>query len=149
MEVSYIFRKESAHEGAMVKTMNMKKALAGMLLSIVLAGGVVPASVALANDETTPAAPTTEVVTEAPAATEVAVNEAATTEYPVGIEYMDLSTDHPSPVAPVKEFEVNAGIHIFKPVEVEGYEYTGEYSLNGRSMKGNEAVIDTSTLVDP
>lgn len=52
----------------MVKTMKMKKALAGILLSLGLAGGIVtPASVAFATDETTSVAPATEVVAETPA----------------------------------------------------------------------------------
>ena len=102
----------------MVKTMKNKKALAGVLLSLSLAGGIVaPASVAFATDETPAAetiaeapvaeapAPTAEVITEAPVteapapAAEPVVTEVPATEAPA-----PAVAEAPAPVeAPVAE----------------------------------------------
>ena len=68
----------------MVKTMKNKKALAGVLLSLSLAGGIVaPASVAFATDETPAAETVAEApVAEAPAPTAEVITEAPVTEAP-------------------------------------------------------------------
>ena len=81
----------------MVKTMKNKKALAGILLSLTLAGGVIaPVATVLAADETTSVAPATEVATEAPAPAAEPVATEAPAAAPTAIE--TPATEAPAPV---------------------------------------------------
>ena len=104
----------------MVKTMKNKKALAGVLLSLSLAGGIVaPASVAFATDETPAVAP----VAEAPAVTEVQVAEApAPAAEPVVAEAPAPVTAEIPATAPTTEASTSEArsfyVHIYQNEEL-------------------------------
>ena len=75
--------------------MNTKKALAGLLLSLSLAGGIVAsASAALAIDETTAVAPAAGVVTEAPVVAAPVVAETPVVETAPQTETITVSIQH-------------------------------------------------------
>ncbi len=75
--------------------MNTKKALAGLLLSLSLAGGIVAsASAALAIDETTAVAPAAGAVTEAPIAKAPVVAETPVVETAPQTETITVSIQH-------------------------------------------------------
>lgn len=126
-----------------------KKALAGALLSLSLAGGIIaPVSVAFANVETTPVAPvaTEAPVTETASATEVAVTE-ATAKYGIYIGHLDVKTG--MSVGPGINYpSLPAGIYTYKPAIVEGWKYAGYYTINDQRFYGDVATVDPSKSAD-
>lgn len=155
----------------MVKTMKIKKALAGVLLSVSLAGGIfAPVSVTFATDEVTSVAPAVEAVTEAPAAevpaaepvvteapapvvaaefapASVAVNEAAT-KYDIYISYLEVETNYPVSEG-FSNIGISPGVYTYNSVSIESFEYAGFYKIDGKLYYGDIASVDTSKAAEP
>ena len=117
--------------------MNTKKALAGLLLSLILAGGIVaPASVAFATDEVTSVAPAGEVVTEA------SVAEASVT-YTISVQYLDIDTGYA--IHPFQtHHSISEGVYTFAPATIAGYRYEGFFYINN-SDKGEGSIAEVHT----
>ena len=111
--------------------MNTKKALAGLLLSLSLAGGIVAsASAALAIDETTAVAPAAGVVTETPVVVETPATETAVLEStPIVLVYVEIYQNEKLLLQGLKPIRVEQGEDLVAVALSRGGGLTGEYGI--------------------
>ena len=111
--------------------MNTKKALAGLLLSLSLAGGIVAsASAALAIDETTAVAPAAGVVTETPVVVETPATETAVLEStPIVLVYVEIYQNEKLLLQGLKPIRVEQGEDLVAVTLSRGGGLTGEYGI--------------------
>ena len=111
--------------------MNTKKALAGLLLSLSLAGGIVAsASAALAIDETTAVAPAAGVVTETPVVVETPATETAVLEStPIVLVYVEIYQNEKLLLQGLKPIRVEQGEDLVAVALSRGGGLKGEYGI--------------------